>query len=222
MNAYPLSWPEGWPRTEPPFRDRAKFNKRDSSGSSIGYAYKRDITVADAVSRVFDEIRAFTKAGRAWRIDPSDVVISTNMRARNDGLPRPGEREPSDPGVAVYWIEGGKRRVMAIDQYTTVAGNLAAIAATLDAMRAIERHGGARILERAFTGFTALPAPGTGGWRQVMGLDAAEKDLARVRAAYRRLAAERHPDRSSGSHNGMAELNAAMSAAERELTACAD
>ncbi|KVD37855.1 hypothetical protein WJ41_22830 [Burkholderia ubonensis] len=62
-------------------------------------------------------------------------------------------------GVAVYWeTRAGARRVMAIDQYTRVADNLAAVAATLDAMRAIERHGGARILERAFTGFAALAA----------------------------------------------------------------
>jgi len=47
---------------------------------------------------------------------------------------------------------------MAIDIYDTVAGNLAAVAATLDAMRAIERHGGAQILKRAFQGFKALPS----------------------------------------------------------------
>jgi hypothetical protein len=62
---------------------------------------------------------------------------------------------------------------MAIDQYDRVEHNLAAIAATLDAMRAIKRHGGAEILDRAFTGFTALPAPMAGGkpWRQVLGFD---------------------------------------------------
>jgi hypothetical protein len=42
---------------------------------------------------------------------------------------------------------------------TRAADNLAAIAATLEAMRAIDRHGGATILNRAFTGFTALPPP---------------------------------------------------------------
>jgi len=48
---------------------------------------------------------------------------------------------------------------MAIDRYSTVEGNLAAIAATLDAMRAIERHGATVILERTFADFMALPAP---------------------------------------------------------------
>ena len=51
-----------------------------------------------------------------------------------------------------------------------VEESLAAIAATLDAMRAIERHGGARVLERAFTGFTAVPAPDARKhWREVFG-----------------------------------------------------
>ncbi|SDQ25048.1 hypothetical protein SAMN05443026_0089 [Burkholderia orbicola] len=36
---------------------------------------------------------------------------------------------------------------MAIDQSARIADNLAAVAATRDAMRGIERRGGARILE---------------------------------------------------------------------------
>ena len=71
-------------------------------------------------------------------IGEQDTVISTNVPTRLDGLPRSGAREPFDPGVAVYWQErSGARRVMAIDRYTTVADNLAAVAATLEAMRAI-------------------------------------------------------------------------------------
>jgi hypothetical protein len=69
-------------------------------------------------------------------VDRQDVVISTNVRTRLDGLPRSGEPEPSDRGAAVYWEDQKrKRRVMAIDRYGKVADNLAAIAATLDAMR---------------------------------------------------------------------------------------
>lgn len=60
---------------------------------------------------------------------------------------------------------------MAIDQYYRVEENLAAIAATLDAMRAIERHGGAQILDRASTGFAALQAPMAvaRSWREMFG-----------------------------------------------------
>ncbi|MGN5479481.1 hypothetical protein ACTMU2_29065 [Cupriavidus basilensis] len=103
------------------------------------------LTVSDGVNRVLDEL------GRLGA-RPGSIIISTNVAVRLDGLPRSGQREPADPGAAVYWQDrSGAPRVMAIDQYRSVADNLAAIAATLEAMRAIERHGGAQILERAFT-----------------------------------------------------------------------
>lgn len=106
---------------------------------------------------------------------------------------------------------------MAIDRYTTVADNLAAVAATLEAMRAIERHGGAQILDRAFTGFTALPSPGAPrSWREIIGVPPGERDIGTIRAAYRRRAQEAHPDRG-GSHDAMAELTAAMRHAEKDL-----
>lgn len=209
--AHPLQWPEGWPRTDYFKKKYGKFNKKERRPGS-NWASARDVTVAEACSRVLDEL---DRMG----IDRQDVVISTNVRTRLDGLPRSGEREPDDGGAAVYWqTKKGERRVMAIDQYLSVADNLAAIAATLDAMRAIERHGGAQILDRAFTGFTALPEPRRARhWREVIGVPQWETSLSEVRAIYRRRAMELHPDRPGGSHNAMAELNAALSAAEREL-----
>jgi DnaJ-domain-containing protein 1 len=94
---------------------------------------------------------------------------------------------------------------MAVDRYDRVADNLAAIAATLEAMRAIERHGGALILDRVFTGFQALPAPEQ-PW-QVLGLNShATRD--QVEEAWRRLAAKHHPDRG-GNADLMARINAA-------------
>ncbi len=209
MNAYPLSWPEGWSRTPSGRRTYGRFGRRVIAGSS---SWKRleNLTVTQAVQRVLAELERMG-------VDHQDVIVSTNVRTRLDGLPRSGEREPDDPGAAVYWQDPfGQRRVIAIDQYTKVADNLAAIAATLDALRAVERHGGARILERAFTGFTALPAPGQTTkrtWRQVLGFAADEPVTAdAVRTRYRTLAAQNHPDRG-GTDAGMAEVNAAYDAA---------
>ncbi|WP_186211121.1 J domain-containing protein [Burkholderia gladioli] len=205
--AYPLQWPDGWPRTPKHARENGKFStKRRSS-------FAESLTVADGVARVLDELSRFG-VGR------DDVVISTNIRTRLDGLPRSDQRAPDDPGVAVYWeTRAGGRRVMAIDRYQRVADNLAAVAATLDAMRAIERHGGARVLERAFTGFAALAAPrSTRHWREVIGVPPDVADIASVRAAFRRRAMELHPDRPGGSHDKMAELNMALQSAEKELT----
>jgi hypothetical protein len=171
------------------------------------------ITLNDATTRVLAEL---ARMG----IDRQDVVISTNLALRLDGLPRSGQAAPRDSGAAVYWqTRKGERRVMAIDQYYKVEENLAAIAATLDAMRAIERHGGAQILDRAFTGFTALPAPAAArNWRDVLGFMRDEtvgrEELTKV---YRRRASEVHPDRAGGSDAAMSELNVALDDAKKEL-----
>lgn len=192
--AYPLQWPVGWKRER--VRTHARFGKSTTSAS--GWKQKRDLTITDGTSRVRAEL------GRMGMRD-YDVVISTNLPLRLDGLPRGDASNPADPGVAVYWRKGKATRCMAIDAYFRVADNLAAIAATLEAMRAIERHGGAAILDRAFTGFTALAAPEQ--WFQVLDLPAcASRD--QIVEAHRRLAMQHHPDRG-GSTEQMARINQA-------------
>ncbi|MFC5550760.1 J domain-containing protein [Massilia aerilata] len=210
--AYPLQWPAGWPRTPAIQQRYGKFStKKTSPGSS--WARTVDITIAEATNRVLAEL---ARMG----IDRQDVVISTNLQLRLDGLPRSGQAAPRDAGAAVYWkTRKGERRVMAIDQYYKVEENLAAIAATLDAMRAIERHGGAQILDRAFTGFTALPAPAAKRhWRDVLGLASSGAfTLTEVKYQYRRLARELHPDHIGGSDAAMSELNVAFEEARKEI-----
>jgi hypothetical protein len=127
------------------------------------------------------------------RISDNDVVISTNVPLRMDGFPRGDGGAVSDSGVAVYWMDRkGNTRCMAIDQYYRVADNLAAVAATLSAMRAIERHGGAEILDRAFTGFVALAGP-TPWWEVLDVKHNATRDD--IDAAYLRKRSAAHPDR---------------------------
>lgn len=181
--AYPLAWPAGWKRTPASGRVHGKFNKKTRDSSS--YATKRSVTIAEALARVRDELERMG-------IHADDLVISTNLTLRLDGFPRSDQREPADPGVAVYWRArfdtSQPPKCMAIDSYLRVADNLAAVAATLDAMRAIERHGGAMILQRAFQGFTALPGPMAEDWREVLGTTDPEGN-------YKRLRAQCHPDR---------------------------
>lgn len=199
INAYPLQWPEGWKRTGGAYRKQARFSKASTRGQ-YNIRMQRELTMAEALQRLLDELE---KMG----IDRDDVVISTNVPVRLDGLPRSGAAEPMDPGAAVYWAEGKHHRVMAIDIYDRVADNIAALAATLDAMRSIERHGGAAILERAFTGFTALPAPTVKQWHDILGVSPqATRD--EITAAYRRLASDAHPDKG-GTAKRMAEINQA-------------
>lgn len=203
--AYPLAWPPGWKRTA--VRMRAKFSGKagryaaGENGTSR-WEPKRELTIGQATQRVMDELRRFG-------VQDSRVIISSNLQVRLDGLPRSGQANPADPGVAVYWTKGKEgQRCMAIDRYDRVADNLGAIAATLDAMRAIERHGGAAILDRAFAGFKSLPAPEQ-PW-QVLGLSS-HPTRAQITEAYKRLASENHPDRG-GDEQTMMRINAARDA----------
>lgn len=189
---FPLQWPIDWPRTKPDARKNGTFR---SDG--------KDLSVIKGVERVLAELE---RQG----VHPDDVVVSTNLRTRLDGFPRSDQGRPGDPGVAVYWQAKGKpMRCLPIDRYSDVADNLAAIAATLEAMRAIERHGGGGVQERAYTAFAALPPPsGRRDWWTVLGLDAtASAD--EIRDAYRRQASAAHPDKPGGSAERMAELNRA-------------
>lgn len=187
IQAYPLQWPPGWPRKPGYARRMATFQNGG-----------RELSVIDGVNRVLDALRLM-------KITRDDVVISTDIPTRLDGLPR-SDRTGGDPGAAVYWRKGKQTRCMAIDRYQRTADNLAAIAATLEAMRAIERHGGAEILDRAFTGFTALPAPEQ--WFQVLGVSA-HATREQIETAYRTLAMKHHPDRPGGDAGEMSRINMA-------------
>jgi len=203
--AYPLTWPAGWKRAT--HRTRADFGKDKTTQTVSGARTFRDrLTVAEGTARVLDSLRRMG-------VRDYNVIVSTNIQTRRDGLPYSNQAEPSDCGVAVYWHKGDKikRKCMAVDRYTRVADNLAAIAATLEAMRAIERHGGAEILERAFLGFQSLPPPINGGrpWYEVLGVES-NCSIDAAETSYRIRAKDIHPDNATGDHGKMAELNEAI------------
>lgn len=213
ITAYPLSWPAGWRRTQASDRKRARFNSK-SRNPGQSYAHAREITMAEARKRLLD-------ACRMMGIPDYNVVMSTNVELRRDGLPYSGRKAPTDPGAAVYWRDGGKPRCMAIDIYDRVEDNLAALAASLDALRAVERHGGAAILNRAFDGFALehnQESTKTRTWREILFPNGCPINvtLDLVKAHYRQLASKAHPDRG-GSHEAMIELNVALAEAENEL-----
>lgn len=200
---FPLSWPDGWKRMQSSSRTSAAFGKKSEGWNKVR------LSVADSVQRLIGELRLMG-------IPDWNVIISTNVPLRLDGMPR-SDKEPADPGAAVYWKKNDKQamRCMAIDRYTRVADNLAAIAATLEAMRAIERHGGGTILERAFLGFAALPERATQHWREVLGIQGtATAQL--VDDRFRALAQVHHPDKG-GDRNKFEEIVQARDAARLEL-----
>lgn len=203
--AYPLAWPAGWKRTVS--RTRAKFGRgvqqyrteiKDGRQQQVpSYVSKTSLTIDQATQRVIGELKRFGIAN--W-----DIVVSTNLVLRQDGLPKSGQAAPRDPGAAVYWLKGKDSRCMAVDRYDRVQDNLAAIAATLEAMRAIDRHGGAAILDRAFLGFKALAAPEQ--WWTILGCKQDANKL-EIERAFRIKASDAHPDKEGGSHEAMAKLN---------------
>ena len=163
--ASPLSWPPQHPRTEESTKVYGRFGKKSTRGFGMDA-----LTIADAVRRILTEISAYTTHGKKYRANPADVIISTNLKLRIDGLPRSDQKSPQDTGVAVYFTLDDKERCIPCDSYIRVADNLAAVAATLAALRTIERHG-SNMFDAVFTGFTGLPSPdqvSTNTWRHTL------------------------------------------------------
>lgn len=137
--AFPLSWPPGWPRHRGP---------RDSDSRFKGPTYRWD--------RVFRGLQDEIVRIGGSRIS---IVVSTNQPVRGDGLPYAQQRAISDPGVAVYFVRNKKPMVMAQDRFDTILGNMRSLTMAIEGLRQMERHGGATMMERAFDGFAALPPP---------------------------------------------------------------
>lgn len=216
VTRYPLHWPLGFSRTPAGERKRANFAKRTREAGK-SYSTTRAVTVSEGVKRVQNELCRFSKLGKPWRTgwDPRDCgcIISTNIQVRLDGLPRSDRGEPADPGVAVYFELDDKDLVLCCDKWDRVADNLAAIAATLDAMRGLERWGVTEV-SRAFDGFAQLPAPGESTAAQtcwtVLGIQpSATYRPDDIEKAFRTRAMTCHPDRPGGSHEAFTALQSA-------------
>lgn len=196
---YPLEWPIGKPRT-------GQYQRKHSRFKDLAFGKARD----DA----FRSLKNFSAR---------DVVLSTNVPLRLDGIPYSGWRQPDDPGVAIYFsLQGAHlqdpRRYYAIacDAYRKVEENMRALVHTLEAMRTIERHGSSQLLEQAMSGFAALPPPSDpGAWWAVLGFTSMPS-LSQAKDRWRELVTKHHPDRG-GTHEQMQRLNGAMERAEQEL-----
>ena len=182
--AYPLYWPEGRPKT-PSWR-------RQPSRFSTGFGA--------AVNLVIAELKL---------LGARSAVVSTNVPLRRDGLPLASAKRVDDAGVAVYFLYKNRQTCFACDRWNKVEDNIYAIAKTINAMRGIARWGTGDMLEAAFTGFTALPAPVD--WRAALDNP---RSLAEAEATYRRKMREHHPD-AGGTYAAASALNAAIEQARK-------
>jgi hypothetical protein len=191
-DAYPLAWPDGWPRVAPGKRDKGLFKT----------------TLPAALKNVSGALTAF---GRDSGHAVTNIILSSNVML--------GKFNPDDPGVAAWFLWDGEQRCIPVDRYASVEANLQAIFHVLEARRTEIRHGTLALARATFRGFTpALPAPGAKRpWREVLGISTRGPVIAEtIEAAYRRLAKERHPDKG-GSTGAMAELNVARTDALKEI-----
>lgn len=208
---YPLAWPIGWRRTPYGKRRSGSFRETIETRSATDSAVvkrSKPASMATAVERLEAQLD---------KLGAKDPTLSTNVKLNLRGIPY-GNEQPSDPGVAVYFTFKGKATVLACDTYFTVADNVAAIAAHVDALRRIDRYG-VGSLEQALAGYKALPADSAANWRQVFGFEPDTHVTAeQVQSAYRERAKLAHPDKG-GTEEMMMHVNRARDFALAEVLA---
>jgi hypothetical protein len=188
--ASPLQWPDNMPRTPSSKRVRSPFRTNH----------------AVAVQNVIKSLQGFQKDA-GIRIENPVLSSQVDFLGRLNG---------SDPGAAAWFKMEGQWVAFGVDRFPDVAGNIQAIHHIIEARRVELRYGGLAIVRQTFKSFIALPAPALKRWFEVLGVsENATPD--QINAAYRRLAAEHHPDKG-GSHNMMAELNTARDAGLKEIS----
>lgn len=172
--AYPLCWPDGWPRAK--YQQQSKFVRHS------GFAARRK-SMSEALAGLQGEID---------RLGAIRAILSSNVALRLDGLPRSDQGQPRDKGAAVYFTLKGKPVSLACDKWDRVEDNVWAIAKHIEALRGQERWGVGSV-EQAFRGYMALPPANNTSPHQVLGV-AINASYDQVKEAHRLLSKKHHPD----------------------------
>jgi hypothetical protein len=201
--AYPLSWPDRWPK--PQYRYRARFTATRNETRTYGqntsiWRVKVARSIETAREVLFAELN---------RLGASGIILSSNLRVRKDGLPISAQAQPADPSIAVYFTLKNKPHVLACGKWDRAQDNIWAIAKHVEALRGQERWGVGSI-EQAFRGYTAIPETTSGfSWWEVLGV-AMNASAEQVRIAYYNKAKLYHPDSGTEpNHEKMVEVNRA-------------
>lgn len=175
---YPLQWPAGYDRTASP-----------------GYGgFKVDIEKADR-----------ELAQELERLGASSAYLSTDYELRMDGRPR-RDRPAKSEAATLHFVRNGQELMIPCDRFNSLRDNIRAIGLSLAAIRSMERYGTSQMMDRALSGFAALPASASGGtamvveqpWHEILGVDAsAPREV--IDAAYKAMRKKTHPDMPGGS-----------------------
>lgn len=193
--AFPLYWPAGWKRTPARSRRTARFGDRGM--------YTACVAVREELGR----------------FGASQVIVSTSVPLRRDGIPLAKPPVDGDPGASVYYTRSGKQECVAADIYDDVIDNVWAIAKVIESMRTIARHGSPEILERAFLGFAALPASTRRAWAEVLEVSESAT-VEEIERAFKSIIKRAHPD-NGGNAEWFHEVTTARQDALQERRALA-
>lgn len=186
--AYPLQFPKGQARTK--FRQRSQFK----------------LTFGRARDELFEELD---------RLGAQNITLSSNIELRRDGLPYSNQPEPSDPGIAVYFIWRRKQYAFGCDKWDRTKDNIRAISLHIAALRGQERWGVGSI-EQAFEGYKQLPSQTDGeAWWRILGVEA-NASLSEIQTAYRNLSKQHHPD-NDGDRIKFEQINQAYQQAKSTI-----
>lgn len=174
--AYPLQWPDGWPREQNP--QYSKFQ--------TGLVQARN-----GLTRELE------------RLGASDIIISSNAALNKNGEISARQPKIHDTGVAVYFTLHGEQRCLPCDKWVFLEDNVHALELTVGALRGLDRWGAKEMVDAAFRGFAALP-PGdsssvSSGWWTILDVSP-EATLDEIESAYRRMVKIYHPDKGGNTH----------------------
>lgn len=175
IEAFPLYWPVGYKRTTNKISSRFKIT--------------------------MDKAQRFLRSELS-RMGATGLIISTNIAVRKDGLLYADwmNKKISDPGVAIYFKYKGKDVSMCCDQYNKIWENIYALGKGIEALRGMERWGVSDFIDRAFTGFTAIPETTSEqmNWCEILDVHPGANNI-QIKNAYRKKAMEAHPDKGGSS-----------------------
>lgn len=182
IDASPLDWPSGVPRTDRPQRSNFKEKRKGEF---------RRRTVHSAIGDLKKQVKL---------LGGKNLIISTNLATKKNGMPYSNAAEPDDSGAAIYFTIDGEPACYPNDKYDRVADNIYGIAKIIEAQRGIERWGTEENVRSAFQGFKMIPEKTSGqSWWDYFKVDPQNADKSDISRAYRQKVKKVHPDKPTGS-----------------------